>query len=132
VVVQSNKAEQEQTANQYSAGGGSGWSKGDCGCEREKGKGAAQSADFGDQSIGEQSNESNPKTEQGNENVNFSPAFSGGTPKQAKTSCGCDGHDGGAGGASTRNSQGNGNESTTVVLQSNKAKQEQTANQLIL
>ena len=70
-----------------------------------------QQATFGDQTVGEQRNEASAATNQGNGNVNVSPAVAVG------------------GDASSANSQGNGNESGTTIVQGNNAEQGQQANQ---
>jgi hypothetical protein len=72
---------------------------------------ATQSASFGDQSVGEQSNEAGVSQEQGNGNVNVAPAVSV------------------FGDASTWNAQGNGNEASAEVEQSNEATQSQSSEQ---
>ncbi|MGH3132872.1 MAG: hypothetical protein ACRDNY_03870 [Gaiellaceae bacterium] len=72
---------------------------------------ATQSTEFGDQTVGEQRNEADVIQEQGNGNVNVSPAIAI------------------FGDAETKNAQGNGNTADASVTQSNEANESQTATQ---
>jgi hypothetical protein len=101
-VGQSNEASQSQTVDQAQRlAGGSG------GCCASGGQEASQSAEGGDQSVGEQKNDAGVTQEQGNGNVNISPAIAIG------------------GDASTHNEQGNGNTAIAFVDQANSADQSQ-------
>ena len=75
------------------------------------GQTATQVTSFGDQTVGEQSNDADVTQAQGNGNVNISPAIAL------------------LGDAETRNDQGNDNEATADVDQSNSVDQSQTAYQ---
>jgi hypothetical protein len=101
-VSQSNEATQSQTVDQAQRlEGGSG------GCCASGGQEASQSSTGGAQSVGEQRNDADVTQEQGNGNVNISPAIAIG------------------GDASTHNEQGNGNTAAAFVDQANSAEQSQ-------
>ncbi len=116
---QSNSSTQTQSADQQQVADGS-----SCGCASSD---PSQSAAGGDQSS-EQSNVSKVTQEQGNGNVNVSPAISlfGGRP-DGKCSKGCRPDENG--GASTSNQQGNGNVAGAWVSQSNWSSQSERARQ---
>jgi hypothetical protein len=122
LVDQANSADQSQDVAQeqsVTSGGG-----GCCGAQSQS---AEQTASGGDQSVGKQKNEADVTQEQGNGNVNASPAIAIGGGKQ-HDSCGpCSkGKDGdGGSSASTWNAQGNGNKAVALVGQSNTAGQSQ-------
>jgi hypothetical protein len=93
-----------------------------------------QKVRFGDQSIGKQKNDADVTQEQGNGNVNVSPAVSSPPVKRApceKETYGmCGGSsEKGYGNASTWNAQGNGNVALAGVGQSNEANQSQSSSQ---
>jgi hypothetical protein len=101
-VDQSNEAMQSQTvdqAQQLASGSGS--------CCASGGQEASQSTEGGEQSVGEQSNDAGVTQEQGNGNINISPAIAIG------------------GDASTHNEQGNGNTAVASVDQASTAEQSQ-------
>lgn len=122
-VGQSNEASQSQTVAQAQRlEGGSG------GCCASGGQEATQTSEGGDQSVGEQRNDADVTQEQGNGNVNVSPAIAVGGGKQ-HDSCGpCAKEHGGDTGssASTWNVQGNGNSAAAGVWQGNTATQSQS------
>jgi hypothetical protein len=100
-------------------------------CGGDSGQTGEQSVRGGDQSVGEQKNEADVPQEQGNDNVNVSPAIASGGGK-SHDSCGpCSkGKDGGGdASASTWNAQGNGNKAVAGVWQGNTATQSQSTSQ---
>ena len=109
-----------------------------CGVPTQNGE---QSAVFGDQTVGEQRNDATVTQEQGNDNLNVSPAVGlGGKKDSCHSTCGgkqdscrskCGGHSkpSHGGDASTWNAQGNGNAASADVAQGNSATQSQHANQ---
>jgi hypothetical protein len=101
-VSQSNEASQSQTVDQAQRlEGDSG------GCCASSDQEASQTSEGGDQSVGEQKNDADVTQEQGNGNINISPAIAIG------------------GDASTHNEQGNGNTAVAFVDQANSADQSQ-------
>jgi len=98
------------------------------GCCSAPSQSAEQTVSGGDQSVGEQRNDADVTQEQGNGNVNVSPAIAVGGGKQ-HDSCGpCAKEHGGDTGssASTWNVQGNGNSAAAGVWQGNTATQSQS------
>ncbi|HET6683059.1 MAG TPA: hypothetical protein VFG75_05125, partial [Gaiella sp.] len=96
-------------------------------CGGTPGQAAEQSVWGGDQSVGKQRNEADVTQEQGNGNVNVSPAIAfGGKKHDSCSPCWKDkGGDGGSS-ASTWNAQGNGNNAVAGVWQGNTATQTQS------
>jgi hypothetical protein len=146
-IDQSNKATQSQSAEQqqdlsqqgrdccdrpHKKKDGYG-KKREC-CDDGPSQTGEQTAYFGDQRVEKQKNDADVDQYQGNHNKNWSPALSFGGFK--RDSCSeesrgkCDGSYGhGGGDASTWNAQGNGNQASADIDQSNKATQSQTARQ---
>jgi hypothetical protein len=105
-VIQANESGQFQHSSQgqeLEQDGGS-----CCGGRSQTGE---QKADFGDQTVEKQSNDADVAQEQGNGNINVSPAIAFG------------------GDASTKNAQGNGNTADATVVQANQATQSQSSKQ---
>jgi hypothetical protein len=105
-VSQSNDASQSQTAAQaqrLDSGSGD--------CCASGSQEASQTTEGGDQSVGEQTNDAGVTQEQGNGNINISPAIAIG------------------GDASTQNAQGNGNKAVAFVDQASSADQSQHVGQ---
>ena len=141
-VEQSNHASQTQTSNQQqevSSDGGESccepeWSSNGCCekpscCEDGQSQAAEQDASFGDQRVDKQANRTEVTQNQGNENWNVAPAFSLGKGKNGScNTCGGTWYPTG-GDATTRNSQGNGNEANADVDQGNSVEQTQTSTQ---
>ena len=139
-VDQSNTASQSQSASQQQAftqGAGccptadgyakDGWSGNKDRCCDGQSQTGEQQTSFGDQKVGKQENDADVDQYQGNDNVNASPAislFSFGKHDSCSKECGGYAKDGGA---STWNSQGNGNVAFAGVDQSNDATQSQSA-----
>jgi len=125
-VDQANSADQSQDVAQTQS-----VTSGGDGCCSAPSQSAEQTVSGGDQSVGEQRNDADVTQEQGNGNVNVSPAIAVGGGKQ-HDSCGpCSKQKSGGEGssASTRNPQGNGNTAVALVGQHNDATQSQTVRQ---
>ncbi len=105
-VEQGNTMDQSQSGAQSQDLGQSGG-----GCCSGQSQTGEQSTSFGNQHVGEQSNEADVSQEQGNDNVNIAPAIAV------------------FGDASTSNHQGNGNSADASVTQQNDASQSQSSNQ---
>src|SRR5262245_33257084 len=105
-VSQSNEASQSQTADQAQR-----LDSGSSACCGSGGQEASQATEGGDQSVGEQHNDADVTQNQGNGNVDISPAIAVG------------------GDASTHNEQGNGNTAVAFVDQANSADQSQVVAQ---
>jgi hypothetical protein len=123
LVGQSNTADQSQGVAQkqsVTSGGGSGC----CGAQSQS---AEQTADGGDQSVGEQKNEADVTQTQGSGNVNVSPAIAFGGVEKHDSCSPCSKGKGGDEGSSASiwNAQGNGNKAVAVVDQANSADQSQ-------
>jgi hypothetical protein len=125
-VDQANAVDQSQGVSQeqsLKSGGGS-----CCGAPSQS---AAQRVENGPQTVDKQVNRAAVTQEQGNGNVNVSPAIALGGDKHE--SCGpCSkgkGGDGGSASASTWNAQGNGNKAVALVGQDNTATQSQDVSQ---
>ena len=122
VVEQANAVEQSQDVSQtQTSGGGT--------CCGASSQGATQEADLGDQSVGEQRNDAHVTQEQGNHNLNLSPAIAIGDGKHATCGWSCSEKKGGDAGASTVNAQGNGNKAVALVEQQNTVTQSQDVRQ---
>jgi hypothetical protein len=125
-VDQANSADQSQDVAQTQS-----VTSGGDGCCSAPSQSAEQTVSGGDQSVGEQRNDADVTQEQGNGNVNVSPAIALGGGKQHE-SCGpCSKQKGGGEGSSqsTGNAQGNGNTAVALVGQHNDATQSQTVRQ---
>ncbi|MGH3128910.1 MAG: hypothetical protein ACRDPX_13400 [Gaiellaceae bacterium] len=108
------------------------WEKERC-CKDGSSQTAEQTADFGNQTIGEQRNEASVTQKQGNGNVSLAPALAFGKGKGKGNSCyskcGKPSYHSVGGNAETTNKQGNGNDANAQVGQSNTANQAQTSYQ---
>jgi hypothetical protein len=128
-VDQSNEANQSQDASQRQR------LKQDGGCCGGQSQTGTQQVDGGDQTVEKQRNDTDVTQKQGNKNVNVSPALAFGGKHEEPEPCRskCYGGKGGAGreggDASTWNAQGNGNDASANVGQSNSATQSQSAEQ---
>jgi len=105
-------------------------------CETGPSQTAEQKTSFGDQHVGEQKNSADVTQKQGNGNASLAPAIAvgGGKHDSCRSKCGKSGNYGKSwephgGNAETTNRQGNGNEATANVDQSNSVDQSQTSYQ---
>jgi hypothetical protein len=125
-VDQANAVDQSQDVSQtqsVASGGG-----GCCGASSQS---AEQSVYGGDQSVDEQRNDADVTQEQGNGNLNRSPAIALGAVEHGGCGPCSKGKDGGDdSSASTWNAQGNGNKAIALVGQSNAADQSHAVTQL--
>ena len=99
-------------------------------CDRGPSQAGEQKASFGEQTVGEQRNDADVLQKQGNWNGSFAPALSLGGHGHDSCSSKCEkSRHPLAGDAKTASEQGNWNEATTSVGQSNSAEQSQTSHQ---
>jgi hypothetical protein len=123
VVEQANAVDQSQDVSQTqrTSDGGT--------CCGAPSQGATQEAELGDQTVGEQQNDASVTQEQGNRNLNLSPAIAIGGGKHATCGSSCSKNKGGDAGASTVNAQGNGNKAVALIEQQNTVTQTQDVRQ---
>ena len=106
------------------------YGKKDTCCDRGPSQAGEQKASFGEQTVGEQRNDADVLQKQGNWNGSFAPALSLGGHGHDSCSSKCEkSRHPLAGDAKTASEQGNWNEATTSVGQSNSAEQSQASHQ---